>query len=349
MAATSCGAAVFEINRAEVGFTRQAPAEFAACVLAAAVAEGHAGPVFIQGDHVQFNPQAYAADPESETLAVERLVRDMVGAQFYNIDIDASTLVDLRLPRVEDQQALNAQLTARMAALVRSIEPPGVTVSIGGEIGEVGAHNSTPEELIAYVDGFGAHYGQGHGPGISKVSVQTGTTHGGIPLPGGGVADVALDFAALEHLGRLARERYGMAGAVQHGASTLPGGLFHLFPEAETAEVHLATGFQNLVMDHPQFPAGLLAGMRHWAAVEFAGERGPGDSDDQFFYRVRKKAWGQFKRETWDVAPGAKGPIMADLQDRFEFTIRELRADGTAGLVQKHVTHPPAAVVASRL
>ena len=77
--------------------------------------------------------------------------------------------------------------------------------------------------------------------------------HGGVPLPDGGVAEVKLDFEVLRELGVVARE-YGLAGAVQHGASTLPDELFHRFPAVETAEIHLATGFQNALYEHPAFP-----------------------------------------------------------------------------------------------
>ncbi|MBV9496914.1 MAG: aldolase, partial [Acidobacteria bacterium] len=47
------GAFVFEIARSEIGYTEQRPGEYAACVLAAAIAEEYRGPVFIQGDHFQ--------------------------------------------------------------------------------------------------------------------------------------------------------------------------------------------------------------------------------------------------------------------------------------------------------
>src|SRR3972149_6708335 len=49
------GAFIFEIARSEVGYTKQSPAEYAACILAAAVRESFKGPVFIQGDHFQVN------------------------------------------------------------------------------------------------------------------------------------------------------------------------------------------------------------------------------------------------------------------------------------------------------
>src|SRR4029453_11557690 len=114
--------------------------------------------------------------------------------------------------------------------------------------------------------------------GISKVSVQTGTSHGGVPLPDGGVAEGKLDFEVLRELGVLARE-YALAGAVQHGASTLPDELFHRFPAVETAEIHLATGFQNLMYEHPAFPASLHRAIEAWVRPNCAETRKPGQDD----------------------------------------------------------------------
>jgi fructose/tagatose bisphosphate aldolase len=343
MKSTAGAATVFELARSEMGYTFQQPAEIAAVVLAAAIAEGYQGPVFIQGDHFQANARKFATDPEGESNALEDLIRDAVAAQFYCIDIDASTLVDLSHDRVSDQQAPNAKLTARLAKLIRQIEPAGVNISVGGEIGEVGKHNSTVEELIAYVDGFRDIVGQNF-EGLTKVSVQTGTSHGGIPLPDGTIARVAIDFDTLRELSRVGRERYGMAGAVQHGASTLPDELFHRFPEVETAEIHLATGFQNIVMDHPRFPGDLLAEMRAYSDRELANERSDGETDIQFFYKTRKKAWGPFKRQVWDLPAGIRTTLSSDLQAKFEFLIRQLKANDTRDVTLKYVIQEPVEV-----
>ena len=93
--------------------------------------------------------------------------------------------------------------------------------------------------------------------GISKISVQTGTTHGGVVLADGSIAQINLDFNTLKTLSETARKEYGLAGAVQHGASTLPAEAFHKFVECETAEVHLATEFQNMIYNSEHFPAEL--------------------------------------------------------------------------------------------
>src|SRR3990172_8360415 len=95
---------------------------------------------------------------------------------------------------------------------------------------------------------------RGNLKGISKISIQTGTTHGGVPLPDGTVAKVKLDFDTLSKLSKIAREEYGLCGAVQHGASTLPDEAFDRFPNTGTGEVHLATGFQNMIYESRHFP-----------------------------------------------------------------------------------------------
>ena len=143
--------------------------------------------------------------------------------------------------------------------------------------------------------------------GLSKVSVQTGTSHGGVPLPGGGVAEVNLDFGTLERLSAVCRS-YGLAGAVQHGASTLPDELFHKFPEVETAEIDLATGFQNLVYDHPEFPRELRVD-EAWC-IDNAAESARRRDRHQFVYKTRKKALGPNKRALWELP--TKDEILAD-------------------------------------
>ncbi len=150
------GAFICEIARSEIGYTDQRPAEYAAVIVAAALREGFRGPVFIQGDHYQVNAKKYAADPRPEVDAVIQLARESVAAGFYNIDVDTSTLVDLHRQTLADQQRLNVEVGGEIAAHVRSIQPKGVTISIGGEIGEVGTQNSTVEELRAYMDGLNA-------------------------------------------------------------------------------------------------------------------------------------------------------------------------------------------------
>jgi fructose/tagatose bisphosphate aldolase len=330
------GAVILEIARSEQTYTFQRPIDFATSVLAGAVAANWRAPVFIQGDHYQFNAKKYAADPESMTEEIRRACRLAIEAGYRNIDIDSSTLVDLSKPTVEAEQHENYVRAAELTALIRSLESDGVTISVGGEIGEVGHKNSTVEELRAYLDGFGRELGE-RAPGatgLSKVSVQTGTSHGGVPLPDGGVAEVKLDFDVLRELGEVARSN-GLAGAVQHGASTLPDELFHRFPAVETAEIHLATGFQNVLYEHPAFPAELHQKIEAWVFENAADERKPDQTDQQFVYTTRKKAIGPFKRELWDLA--TKDEILAAQRRKLSFLFTELGVNGTREMISAYI------------
>lgn len=332
--AKNCGAFIFELARSEMGYTEQTCDEYATVVTAASIREGHVGPIFIQGDHYQANAGRYKADPEKEIEGLRKLVRDAVAAGYGNIDIDTSTLVTLEPESLADQQYYNYTRTAELATLIRQLEPPGVTISIGGEIGEVGKHNSTVEELKAYLDGFNEHFGGGRG--LSKVSVQTGTSHGGVVLPDGSIAQVKIDFETLRKLGETARE-YGLGGAVQHGASTLPAEAFGEFPKVGTLEVHLATEFQNIALDGGHFPEDLKEEVRKWCFENLAGERSPNDSDEQFVYKARKKMWGPFKEKVWNLPKESREGIGQDLQNKFEFLMDQLGATNTTDLVARYV------------
>jgi len=332
-------ACIFELARSESKYTDQSPGEYAAVVIAAALREGFEGPLFIQGDHYQANAKKFAQDPESELQGLRNFCDESVAAGYYNIDIDASTLVDLSQPGLHEQQRANFETTARLAAYVRSVEPKGITMALGGEIGEVGKQNSTPEELTAFVQGFQASLGRlsGGKKGLAKISIQTGSTHGGVVLPDGSIAQVAIDFETLRALSALARERYGMAGAVQHGASTLPADAFHKFVECETAEVHLATEFQNLIYENPAFPPDLKDEIYRFLRKAFAEEKKPGDTDEQFLYKSRKKAFGSFKKKLWELPSHVLVNLGTDLERKFIFLFDQLNVAGTAELVKKKV------------
>jgi fructose/tagatose bisphosphate aldolase len=212
-----------------------------------------------------------------------------------------------------------------------------VTISVGGEIGEVGTENSTVEELRAYMDGF-ERTRKAKAPdaeGLSKISVQSGTSHGGVVLADGKIADVKLDLKTLETLSDVARKEYGLAGAVQHGASTLPDTAFNNFPRVEVAEIHLATNFQNMMYDH--LPTALRDEIYAWLRVNAKDERKATDTDDQFFYKSRKKAIGPFKKKIWDLPNDVKSALAKAYDAKFGFLFEQLKVGGTADYVKRYV------------
>jgi fructose-bisphosphate aldolase class II len=348
------GALIVEIARSEIAYTDQRPSEYVAVMLAAAMREGFRGPVFIQGDHFQVNAKKFAVDPVTEVNGVKQLAREAIAAGFYNIDVDTSTLVDLSKPTLKEQQRTNFEQGVELALTVRELQPDGITISIGGEIGEVGTANSTVEELETYMDGFNETLRK-RSPGtegLSKISVQSGTTHGGVVLADGSIADVKIDFDTLARLSKVAREKYGLAGAVQHGASTLPDTAFHNFPKTETAEIHLATNFQTMLFDN--ISDELRDEIYEWLRENAKDERKAGDTDEQFFYKTRKKALGPFKKRFWDLPSDVKARLAKEYEAKFSFLFTQLAVVNTRKVVDRFVKtaeqhkpqpHPDLAVV----
>lgn len=331
------GAMLFEIARSEMGYTDQRPLEYTVCVLAAAIKEIYRGPIFIQGDHFQVSAARFKQDAAAEIQAIKTLMDEAVAAGFFNIDIDTSTLVDLSYDTLDAQQKANYQQCAVLTKYARSIEPEEITISLGGEIGEVGHKNSTVEELRAFMEGYRKET-EGY-TGISKISVQTGTSHGGVVLADGTLADVKVDFDTLRDLSKAAREEYGLGGAVQHGASTLPAEMFHKFPEIGTVEIHLATGFQNIIYDY--LPPALVQEAYDYLRENLKGEWKEGMTEDQFLYKTRKKAIGPFKEAWWNLDEDKKAEIGAVLQAQFEFLFEQLNIRNTLPLVTELIPHVP--------
>lgn len=318
------GPFIFEIARSEMEYTEQTHDDFAVCILAAAIKEGYKGPVFIQGDHYQVRKKHFIEHKDEEMADLRSLIDGALDAQFYNIDIDASTLVDLEKPTVDEQQVLNSSVTAEFTNYIRSKQPHDIPVAIGGEIGHIGDRNSTVEDFQSFMNQY---MFQITGLGISKVSVQTGTSHGGTIMPDGSVKAVELDFSVLENVGKLAREKYAMGGAVQHGASTLPLDMFSKFPDAKTLEIHLSTGFQNTIYD--TMPQSLRDEMQNWAKENCKSEWKPDWNEAQFLYKTRKKAIGPYKRQLWELREEEKAPIISALENQITELFTRLKVVNT--------------------
>jgi fructose/tagatose bisphosphate aldolase len=323
------GAFMFELSRGEMAQTEQRPAEYTSAILAAAIKEGFRGPVFLQGDHFQVNARAYIANTEAELSGLRTLIHESLHAGFYNFELDTSTLVDLSKPTLAEQQWLSAELCAMLSDYIRTHQPPRVTVSIGGEIGEVGDKNSDVHELRAFMD----HYRRRihHHPGLSKLSVHAGTTPGGLLRADGTLGPVVVDFAALKELSNAARREYAMGGVVLHGGSTLPPETLHRFVQAGAIEVHLATAFQNLLFE--MLPASLVSEMDAWLLKNAAHTRAPGDTQGQFLYKTRRLVTGPFKKQMWYLPEDERAKIREAFEKRFAQLYAQLGVERTVDTI----------------
>src|SRR6185436_5446007 len=167
--------------------------------------------------------------------------------------------------------------------------------------------------------------------GISKVSVNSGTYHGGKVLPDGSLAPINVGYDTLRAIADVCRE-YGLAGVVQHGASTLPSEQLSRFPAAGAVEIHLALGFNNLLFDHPRLPQAVKDEIRAYIFEHHAHERAAGETDAQFVYNLRKKSWGGMKERFWDLAADVQEDILASLEEMFRDMFVRMNVAGTGEL-----------------
>ena len=320
------GAVVFEISHSESGYTEQTYQQFSSAILGAALKEQFQGPVFLQADHTQVNEEKFSADYLHELNDLKDLIRQALSAHLYNIDIDASTLVDYSKPTVAEQQKDNIVVTSELLNTVRMHEPADISVSVGGEVGHIGDTNTNAEEVQVFLAGVNAKSTK---DGIQKLSIQTGTTHGGNIDESGKTLPMPVDFELIKNLGELSRNEFALCGVVQHGASTLPLEDFSKFPQNNTLEIHLATGIQNVVFDH--LPQELKREMLAW--VETSVEKDPQQTLDQHLYRNRKKSLGQFKKQLWDMSDEQKSVVLKGLTTYFEELFTRLGIFNTSDVI----------------
>ena len=216
-----------------------------------------------------------------------------------------------------------------------------LTISVGGEIGEVGKSNSTPDELRAYLDGFNGDFDgarrrrrhrplQGQRPDRHLPRWRAHRRRRAWPRSSSTSRSCASS-------GIVARE-YGLAGAVQHGASTLPDELFHRFPEVETAEIHLATGFQNALYEHPAFPAELYARSSSTASTTSPTSAPRARPTRSSCTRPARRRSARSSASCGTSA--TKDEIIASQQAKMKYLFEQLGITGNRATVEKHVSAP---------
>jgi len=68
-----------------------------------------------------------------------------------------------------------------------------------------------------------------------------------------------------------------------------------------------------------------------------ANERKSGMTDDQFYYKSRKRAIGAFKKAIWDLSEEDKSAISLAWESQFTQLFESLSIADTKGYVQKYI------------
>lgn len=331
---------MFELAPSEAGRGHQSHAQYAAQVCAAAVHVGYAGPVLLQGDHFSL-----ASTDAAEERAIKELALAALTSGYRQIDLDTAALAT-EGPNASARQQANAAATSRLITALAPYSPAGTI--FGGEVGEIGGANTTPEELATFIELVRDRAGE-HADMFGKVSVQTGTQHGGIADAAGKNLRMPLDLTLARQLAEVARS-YGFGGIVQHGASTLQLDQFAALSDCGVVEVHLATNLQDLVFDSPHFPS-LLREELMTAALEFArggvsaAERGAdtsGETAAQIYRQQRWSMWGPFKAKLLALEPDVRDALAGGVADWADDLIHAFQLAGRASELRALYATPSA-------
>jgi hypothetical protein len=77
--------------------------------------------------------------------------------------------------------------------------------------------------------------------------------------------------------------------------------------------------------------------MYEWTKQNCADEKKPGDTDEQFIYKARKKALGAFKKDIAKLPQEIKDGIAKDIEAKFEFLFKQLNNVNNKELVDKTI------------
>lgn len=321
---TAAGAFVFEYTDEVAGSGFQSPAEYATCILAAAIREGYQRAVFLQSGHIRVGSASYRVGRDDEIGRLKERLEEAVTAGFFNIDIDTSSLADFSSPSFLEQQRQSSRECAELVAFIREIEPAELSIRIGAEIRAMGDDNLTADQFRAFMEGFFEDLNiPGGKKDLSKIIVLASA------------ADVDLEL--LREIGEIARREYGLDLAVRSGTASLSETLFPQLPGNNIRELHLSAPFEDLIFDHEAFSPELKKDIYRWIDSEWPGARQPGMSDEAFYRATRKRALLPFKQALWDLPEARRGRIMADVQAKLVSCFDTLGASNTTGLIRDAV------------
>jgi hypothetical protein len=96
-----------------------------------------------------------------------------------------------------------------------------------------------------------------------------------------------------------------------------------------------------MIYEHRSFPKDLKDRIYAHLTTAHADERKPSETDQQFFYKTRKKAFGPFKEALWTLNGIAREAIGMALQQKFEFLFRKLNVAQTDEVIARWVKPAP--------
>ena len=132
------------------------------------------------------------------------------------------------------------------------------------------------------------------------------------------------------------RLRPGRRGAARR-IDAARGGVRARFPRRARSRSTWPPRSRTSIFEHATFPSDLKDEIYAYLSANHADERKAGQTDAQFFYGARKRAFGPFKRQIWDLPAETRDRIAGDLEASFSLLMQRLHVADSAELVDRFV------------
>ncbi len=92
-----------------------------------------------------------------------------------------------------------------------------------------------------------------------------------------------------------------------------------------------------MIYDSAAFPEDLRKMIYDYIRTDLIDEKKAKDTDEQFIYTTRKKGFGPYKKQMWELPAELRRAISDSLEEKIRFLFSKLEVIGTAEIVQKYI------------
>ena len=312
------GPFIFQLSPLEMADTAQTPWEYSACILAAAMRERYSGPIFIQCNAIKLSDHI---SPDSspdrfEPLAI--LLKDCINAGFYHFVLDDSVIDSLE----QSELFSCADFGDTWFSLIRKNSPRVLDIQTGIELVKSPLHPDKQNDLEQYTQWIQSELIQRQAEcSVSKILRP-------FELCENGNDDSEKQNRSHFHVAYC--ERRKSKSKTQQ------------WTETGVQELHSRRLFQDIIFDHPEFPLGLKEQLRVHLTQEYTIGTKPDWTDDQFYTKLRSRAWRSYKKALWSLDDRTKAIILGELEKTINHYFASSRLENAFKWTNRNYKQPVA-------
>ncbi len=320
---------IFEIEKSQDLRFSQTPGEFVCIILASAIREGFTGPVFIQTNHFQIDPEQYDQDPSGEKNRLLNLIEESIRAGSYNLWLDGASMELTRGSKKKDTLKPQAHLLAELTHRVHTLEPPGIDICIGAKLGSGKDPTDYQGELQKFMKQYedALHQINQFAKKVCKISFLSEIK---APIKGNkpGFSSKQKKNKTKEAF-KLAQEKYHLMVGLD---LDIPGFSQEHIKKTygmESAEIQFPLHCMNLFLQHREFPAALKE--------ELMGSFPNLFSKSQDASRDSQSAFERYKEGFWTLPPSIHEEVGTAIEKEASSMFTAFRVNNTEEIVHQTI------------